>query len=259
MHYSSKNSASTNSSGKRMSKIQSTNEIRKAFLDFFQSKSHLVLSSGPLVPAQDPTLMFANAGMVQFKNVFMGDQKKPAPRATTVQKCIRISGKHNDLENVGRTSRHHTFFEMLGNFSFGDYFKRDACKFGWEFLTEVLKFPKEKLWISIYKGDENAPRDAEAFDIWTKEIGVSPDRILEGDAKDNFWSMGDTGPCGPCSEIMYDRGDAFGEASLENGERFFEVWNHFLPRVLIPVPAWNALYRFCRKWIPTTTSTYFNR
>lgn len=185
----------------------------------------MVLPSGALVPAQDPTLMFANAGMVQFKNVFIGEQKKPGPRATTVQKCIRISGKHNDLENVGRTSRHHTFFEMLGNFSFGDYFKRDACKFGWEFLTEILQFPKDKLWISIFKGDDNAARDDEAFDIWTKEIGVSPSRILEGEAKDNFWSMGDTGPCGPCSEIMYDRGEAFGEASLENGERFFEVWN----------------------------------
>lgn len=180
--------------------------------------------------------MFANAGMVQFKNVFTGEQKKPAQRATTVQKCIRISGKHNDLENVGRTSRHHTFFEMLGNFSFGDYFKRDACKFGWEFLTEVLKFPKEKLWVSIFKGDENAPRDLEAFDIWTKEIGVSADRILEGDTKDNFWSMGDTGPCGPCSEIMYDRGDAFGEASLENGERFFEVWNLVFMQYMVETP-----------------------
>ena len=180
--------------------------------------------------------MFANAGMVQFKNVFIGEQKKPAPRVTTVQKCIRISGKHNDLENVGRTSRHHTFFEMLGNFSFGDYFKRDACRFGWQFLTEVLGFPKEKLWISIFKGDEKAPRDAEAFDIWTKEIGVSPDRILEGDAKDNFWSMGDTGPCGPCSEIMYDRGNAFGEASLENGERFFEVWNLVFMQYMVESP-----------------------
>ncbi len=216
--------------------IKSTSEIRKAFLDFFESNSHLVMSSGGLVPAQDPTLMFANAGMVQFKNVFIGEQKKPAPRVTTVQKCIRISGKHNDLENVGRTSRHHTFFEMLGNFSFGDYFKRDACKFGWQFLTEVLEFPKEKLWISIFKGDEKAPRDAEAFDIWTKEIGVSPDRILEGDAKDNFWSMGDTGPCGPCSEIMYDRGDAFGEASLENGERFFEVWNLVFMQYMVESP-----------------------
>ncbi|MBN2341962.1 MAG: alanine--tRNA ligase [Deltaproteobacteria bacterium] len=215
---------------------KSTSEIRQAFLDYFESKSHRVLPSGALVPAQDPTLMFANAGMVQFKNVFIGEQKKPAPRATTVQKCIRISGKHNDLENVGRTSRHHTFFEMLGNFSFGDYFKQDACKFGWEFLTDVLKFPKEKLWVSIFKGDENAPRDAEAFDIWTKEIGVAPDRVLEGDAKDNFWSMGDTGPCGPCSEIMYDRGEGFGEACLENGERFFEVWNLVFMQYMVETP-----------------------
>ncbi|MBN2717228.1 MAG: alanine--tRNA ligase [Deltaproteobacteria bacterium] len=216
--------------------IKSTSEIRNAFLKFFESKSHLVLPSGSLIPAQDPTLMFANAGMVQFKNIFTGEQKKPAPRATTVQKCIRISGKHNDLENVGRTSRHHTFFEMLGNFSFGDYFKEGACQYGWEFLTEILGFPKDKLWVSIFRGDENAPRDDEAFDIWSKKIGVSPDRILEGDTKDNFWSMGDTGPCGPCSEIMYDRGEAFGEASLENGERFFEVWNLVFMQYVVETP-----------------------
>ena len=169
--------------------------------------------------------MFANAGMVQFKNVFTGAQKRPAPRAATVQKCIRISGKHNDLENVGRTSRHHTFFEMLGNFSFGDYFKQDACRFGWSFLTEVLGLDEDRLWVSVFAGDEKAPRDEEALKIWRDELKVSPDRILEGTAKDNFWSMGDTGPCGPCSEIMYDRGESFGEASLENGERFFELWN----------------------------------
>ncbi len=205
--------------------IRTTSDVRSAFLRYFESNGHQVIPSGSLVPPQDPTLMFANAGMVQFKNVFTGRQKRPAPRATTVQKCIRISGKHNDLENVGRTSRHHTFFEMLGNFSFGDYFKQDACRFGWEFLTDVLGFDRSRLWVSVFRGDDNAPRDEEAVRIWTQQLGVPAERVLEGSAADNFWSMGDTGPCGPCSEIMYDRGERFGEAKLENGERFFEVWN----------------------------------
>jgi alanyl-tRNA synthetase len=204
---------------------KTTDEIRSAFLDYFARNGHKALPSGPLVPAGDPTLMFANAGMVQFKNVFIGLKEKPSPRATTAQKCIRISGKHNDLENVGRTSRHHTFFEMLGNFSFGDYFKRGACGYGWEFLTSVLGLDRDKLWVSVFAGDANAPADEEAAKIWRDELGVPEARILRGLAKDNFWAMGDTGPCGPCSEIMYDRGPAFGEASLENGERFFELWN----------------------------------
>ncbi len=202
-----------------------TAEIRTAFLEFFKRHDHKILPSGPLVPRSDPTLMFANAGMVQFKNVFTGLGKRPAARAATVQKCIRISGKHNDLENVGNTSRHHTFFEMLGNFSFGDYFKEEACRFGWDFLTKTLAIDPDRLWVSVFEGDESAPADDDAVEIWRDKIGVANDRILFGSAKHNFWAMGDTGPCGPCSEIMYDRGEAFGEAGLDNGERFFELWN----------------------------------
>jgi alanyl-tRNA synthetase len=203
----------------------STADIRKRFLDFFERNGHRPLGSAPLVPRGDPTLMFTNAGMVPFKDVFTGLRPRSAPRVVTVQKCIRISGKHNDLENVGRTSRHHTFFEMLGNFSFGDYFKEDACRFGFEFLTGELGLPPERLWISVFAGDEVAPADDEAAAIWRDRIGVPAERILRGSAKDNFWAMGDTGPCGPCSEIMYDRGERFGEPSLDNGERFFELWN----------------------------------
>ncbi|HUT76392.1 MAG TPA: alanine--tRNA ligase-related protein, partial [Polyangia bacterium] len=203
----------------------STAEIRTRFLDYFERNGHRVLGSAPLVPRGDPTLMFTNAGMVQFKDVFVGLRPRPYPRAATVQKCIRISGKHNDLENVGRTSRHHTFFEMLGNFSFGDYFKEDACRFGWELLTTELGLAPERLWVSIFEGDDSAPADEEAAAIWRDRIGVPEERILRGSAKDNFWAMGDTGPCGPCSEIMFDRGERFGESCLENGERFFELWN----------------------------------
>ncbi len=202
-----------------------TAQIRTAFLEFFEKHDHKILPSGPLVPRSDPTLMFANAGMVQFKNVFTGQGKRPATRAATVQKCIRISGKHNDLENVGSTSRHHTFFEMLGNFSFGDYFKEEACRFGWDFLTKTLAIDPQRLWVSVFEGDESAPADDDAVEIWRDKIGVAGERILLGSTKDNFWAMGDTGPCGPCSEIMYDRGEAFGEAGLDNGERFFELWN----------------------------------
>jgi len=204
---------------------KTTAEIRRSFLKFFEENGHAILPSGPLVPKADPSLMFSNAGMVQFKNVFTGATPRKHERAATVQKCIRISGKHNDLENVGRTSRHHTFFEMLGNFSFGDYFKAGACSFGWKYLTEVLGLDRDRLWISIFEGDDNAPADEEALGIWRDELKVPADRILRGSAKDNFWAMGETGPCGPCSEIMYDRGETFGEASLENGERFFELWN----------------------------------
>ena len=202
-----------------------TAEIRTAFLEFFKKHDHKILPSGPLVPRSDPTLMFANAGMVQFKNTFTGLGNRPAARVATVQKCIRISGKHNDLENVGNTSRHHTFFEMLGNFSFGDYFKEEACRFGWDFLTKTLAIDPDRLWISVFEGDGSAPADDDAVKIWHDKIGVHKDRILFGSTKDNFWAMGETGPCGPCSEIMYDRGEAFGEAGLDNGERFFELWN----------------------------------
>jgi len=213
-----------------------TSEIRAAFLEFFRDNGHEIMPSGPLVPQADPTLMFANAGMVQFKNVFTGAAPRPAPRAATVQKCIRISGKHNDLENVGRTSRHHTFFEMLGNFSFGDYFKQGACAFGWSFLKDTLGLDPARMWVSVFAGDDNAPGDEEAAAIWRDELGVPESRILRGTAKDNFWSMGETGPCGPCSEIMYDRGEAFGEASLENGERFFELWNLVFMQYVVERP-----------------------
>ncbi|MDD5306542.1 MAG: alanine--tRNA ligase [Deltaproteobacteria bacterium] len=213
-----------------------TSQIRRTFLEYFRSKGHEVLPSAPLVPEADPTLMFTNAGMVQFKDVFTGARPKPGPRAATVQKCIRISGKHNDLENVGRTSRHHTFFEMLGNFSFGDYFKEDACAFAWELLTRELELDPQRLWVSVFAGSEHAPADEEAADIWRTRIGVRPERILRLPAKDNFWAMGDTGPCGPCSEIHYDRGDAYGPADPENGERFFELWNLVFMQYHVEVP-----------------------
>ncbi|HET7773583.1 MAG TPA: alanine--tRNA ligase-related protein, partial [Burkholderiaceae bacterium] len=182
-------------------------EIREKFLSFFESKGHTRVRASSLVPGNDPTLLFVNSGMVQFKDVFLGTDKRAYTRATTAQKSLRAGGKHNDLENVGYTARHHTFFEMLGNFSFGDYFKRDALKFAWELLTEVYKLPPEKLWATVYIEDD------EAYDIWTKEIGLPPERVVRiGDnkgakyASDNFWMMADTGPCGPCSEIFYDHG-----------------------------------------------------
>ncbi|MBI5502958.1 MAG: alanine--tRNA ligase [Deltaproteobacteria bacterium] len=194
-------------------------EIRQKFLEYFARHGHQVVPSSALVPRSDPSLMFTNAGMVQFKDVFLGRESRPYGRAATCQKCIRISGKHNDLENVGRTSRHHTFFEMLGNFSFGDYFKTDAIRFGWDLLTAGYGLSPDKLIVTVFQDDD----DAEA--IWRKEIGVPEGRIFRCGAKDNFWAMGDTGPCGPCSEIHYDRGPAFGEASPDNGERYFELWN----------------------------------
>ncbi|NPA33154.1 MAG: alanine--tRNA ligase [Aquificae bacterium] len=191
-----------------------THQIRELFLEFFEKKGHTRVKSAPLVPENDPTLLFVNAGMVPFKNVFLGLEKRPYKRATSCQKCLRVSGKHNDLEQVGYTSRHHTFFEMLGNFSFGDYFKREAIAFAWEFVTEVLKLPKEKLYVSVYKDDE------EALKIWRDEIGLSEDRIWRLGEEDNFWQMGDTGPCGPSSEIYIDRGEEF-----EGDERYLEIWN----------------------------------
>jgi alanyl-tRNA synthetase len=206
-------------------------QIRQNFLKFFESKGHQVVSSSPVVPGDDPTLLFTNAGMNQFKDVFLGFDKRAYNRATTAQKCIRAGGKHNDLDNVGYTARHHTFFEMLGNFSFGDYFKKDAIRYAWELLTTVYKLPAEKLWVTVYAEDD------EAYDIWQKEIGVPAERIIRiGDnkggryASDNFWMMGDTGPCGPCTEIFYDHGDhiAGGPPGSpdEDGDRYIEIWNN---------------------------------
>jgi alanyl-tRNA synthetase len=206
-------------------------EIRQKFLEFFASKGHQIVASSSLVPHEDPTLLFTNAGMNQFKDVFLGFDKRPYTRATTSQKCVRAGGKHNDLENVGYTARHHTFFEMLGNFSFGDYFKRDAINYAWELLTVVFKLPKDKLTVTVYAEDD------EAYDIWTKEIGVPAERVIRiGDnkgaryASDNFWMMGDTGPCGPCTEIFYDHGEHIWGgppgSPEEDGDRFIEIWNN---------------------------------
>jgi len=215
----------------KLSSKPSSNEIRQAFLDFFASKGHEIVASSSLVPHGDPTLLFTNAGMNQFKDVFLGFDKRPYTRATTAQKCVRAGGKHNDLENVGYTARHHTFFEMLGNFSFGDYFKRDAIKYAWELLTEVYKLPKDRLMVTVYAEDD------EAYDIWHKEVGVPADKIERiGDnkgaryASDNFWMMGDTGPCGPCTEIFYDHGSHIPGGPPgspdEDGDRFIEIWNN---------------------------------
>jgi alanyl-tRNA synthetase len=206
-------------------------DIRQTFLDFFKDRAHTVVASSPLVPGNDPTLMFTNSGMVQFKDVFLGTDKRPYVRAASVQACLRAGGKHNDLENVGYTARHHTFFEMLGNWSFGDYFKRDSLKWGWELLTQVYKLPADKLWATVYIDDD------EAYDIWTKEIGLPPERVVRiGDnkgakyASDNFWMMADTGPCGPCSEIFYDHGPHIPGgppgSPEQDGDRYIEIWNH---------------------------------
>ncbi len=208
-----------------------TSDIRSAFLQFFESKGHQIVASSPVIPGDDPTLLFTNAGMNQFKDVFLGFDKRPYTRATTSQKCIRAGGKHNDLENVGYTARHHTFFEMLGNFSFGDYFKHDAIQYAWELLTVVFKLPADKLLATVYAEDD------EAYDIWLKVIGLPAERIIRiGDNKggrylsDNFWMMGDTGPCGPCSEIFYDHGPEIPGgppgSPNEDGDRFIEIWNN---------------------------------
>ena len=212
--------------------MKTTAQIRQSFLDFFHSKGHQVVESSSLVPENDPTLLFTNAGMNQFKDVFLGLEKRAYSRATTAQRCVRAGGKHNDLENVGYTARHHTFFEMMGNFSFGDYFKQDAIKFGWEYLTspQWLGLPAEKLYVTVYATDD------EAYDIWHKDIGVAADHIIRiGDnkgapyASDNFWAMGDTGPCGPCTEIFYDHGEQYWGglpgSPEEDGDRYIEVWN----------------------------------
>ena len=211
--------------------MKTSAELRKAFLDYFVSQGHTCVDSSPLVPANDPTLLFTNAGMVQFKDVFLGRDKRPYSRACSSQRCVRAGGKHNDLENVGYTARHHTFFEMLGNFSFGDYFKREAIQFAWEFLTRVLQLPPDRLWVTVYADDD------EAANIWLQEVGVDPQRFSRiGDKpggrsyeSDNFWAMGDTGPCGPCSEIFYDHGpDIWGGppgTPEEDGDRYIEIWN----------------------------------
>ena len=206
-----------------------TSELRTAFLEYFRQQGHQVVSSSSLVPHNDPTLLFTNAGMNQFKDLFLGLEQRAYTKATSSQRCVRAGGKHNDLENVGYTARHHTFFEMLGNFSFGDYFKQDAIRFAWEFLTEVVKLPKDKLWVTVYATDD------EAFDLWSKKMGVPEERIVRiGDnggefQSDNFWTMGDTGPCGPCSEIFYDHGEHIWGgppgSPEEDGDRYIEIWN----------------------------------
>ena len=209
----------------KYSDLVTEKQIREAFLNFFESKGHTRVASSPLVPHNDPTLLFVNAGMVQFKDTFLGLEKRPYVRATTAQKCVRAGGKHNDLDTVGRTARHHTFFEMLGNFSFGDYFKEDAIKNAWEFITEVLKLPKDRLYVTVYKDD------AEAREIWKKVTGFPDSRIYNMGEKDNFWAMGETGPCGPCSEIFFDRGEKYTCDAPEcamgvcDCDRWMEIWN----------------------------------
>ncbi len=200
-----------------------TRDIRRRFLEYFKRHDHEIVASSPLVPANDPTLLFTNAGMVQFKDVFLGLEQRPYRRAVTAQRCVRAGGKHNDLENVGYTARHHTFFEMLGNFSFGDYFKRDAVRYAWELLTEGFGLPEDKLWVTVFEDDD------EAADIWLSEIGVEPSRFARIGAHDNFWAMGDTGPCGPCSEIFYDHGPTVAGGPPgspdADGDRYVEIWN----------------------------------
>ncbi len=207
------------------------NEIRKRFLEYFDRNGHKIVHSSPLLPANDPTLLFTNAGMNQFKDVFTGQEKRDYTRATSSQKCIRAGGKHNDLDEVGKTARHHTFFEMLGNFSFGDYFKEDAIKFAWDFLVNELKLEENRLWFSVFEGDAEVAADDEARALWEK-VGAKPERILGFGRKDNFWQMGDTGPCGPCSEIHYYMGDEPDNPEENHpkyvngeGDTTMEIWN----------------------------------
>src|ERR1700729_2397521 len=228
---------------KRDAKIKSmtTSEVRASFLEFFRKNGHAVLPSSSLVPHNDPTLLFTNAGMVQFKDLFLGKEVRDYSRAATAQRCVRAGGKHNDLENVGYTARHHTFFEMLGNFSFGDYFKREAIHFAWNYITGTLEIPKDRLWVTVYTEDDEAER------IWVEEIGVDPTRCTRLGEKSNFWAMGETGPCGPCSEIFYDHGPevAGGPPGTpeEEGDRYVEIWNLVFMQydrssdgVLVPLP-----------------------
>ncbi|MBI3753449.1 MAG: alanine--tRNA ligase, partial [Deltaproteobacteria bacterium] len=200
------------------------NEIRKTFLEYFKKNGHTIIPSSPLIPKGDPTLLFTNAGMVQFKGVFLGEEKRDYRRAASSQKCMRAGGKHNDLENVGHTGRHHTFFEMLGNFSFGDYFKENAIAFAWEFIAKEMGIPSRDLWVTVFQEDD------EAADIWAKKIGIAKERIVRLGEKDNFWAMGDVGPCGPCSEIIIDQGKDVGCGRPDcavgcDCDRFLEIWN----------------------------------
>ena len=210
------------------------NEIRASFLDYFKHNGHRVVQSSPLVPGDDPTLLFTNAGMNQFKDLFLGRDKRDYTRATTSQKVMRVSGKHNDLDNVGPSFRHHTFFEMLGNFSFGDYFKKDAIAFAWTLLTDVWKMPKDRLVVSIFKGEAGIPRDDEAYDIWRSY--VAPDRILELGMDDNFWQMGETGPCGRCSEIYFVRGGTGADPEIEIWNNVFMEFERSADGTLTPLP-----------------------
>ena len=205
-------------------------DIRRGFLDFFEQRDHRVLPSSPLVLPNDPTLLFANAGMNQFKDVFTGQETRGYRRAATSQKCLRVAGKHNDLEMVGRTPRHHTFFEMLGNFSFGDYFKEEAIRYAWELITDVYGLPADRLWVSVFGGSEAFDADEEAAALWLDKIGVDPARLLRLGEAENFWRMGETGPCGPCSEIHFDLGSDLtsveGPSTPENDDRrYLEIWN----------------------------------
>src|SRR3979411_62999 len=211
-------------------------QIRRKFLDYFIQKGHREVHSSSLVPQNDPTLLFTNAGMNQFKDVCLGLEKRDYNRATSSQKWVRAGGKHNDLENVGFTHRHHTFFEMLGNFSFGDYFKKDALPFAWTLLTDVWKMPADKLVVSIFKGEQGIPRDDEAYDIW-RGLGVPADRILELGAEDNFWQMGDTGPCGRCSEIYFVRGGTGADPEIEIWNNVFMEFERSADGLLTPLPA----------------------
>jgi len=207
------------------------NEIRRRFLEYFERNGHKIVHSSPLLPANDPTLLFTNAGMNQFKDVFLGNEKRDYKRAVTSQKCIRAGGKHNDLDEVGKTARHHTFFEMLGNFSFGDYFKKEAIEFAWDFLVNELKLEENRLWFTVFKGDDEVPSDSEAEELW-KAVGARPERILKFGRKDNFWQMAETGPCGPNSEINYYMGDDPDDPEKNSpywvngpGDTTMEIWN----------------------------------
>ena len=252
-------------------------EVRQAFLDFFAEHRHTVVPSSPLVPGGDQTLLFTNAGMVQFKDVFLGTDKRPYNRATTAQKCMRVSGKHNDLENVGPSPRHHTFFEMLGNFSFGDYFKKDACRYAYDCVTKVYGLPLERLYFTVHQDD------AEAYDIWTKDIGIPPQRVAKLGDKTNFWQMADVGPCGPTAEIHYDWRPELGIPDPEElkiqlddnpDSRMLEIWNLVFmqfnqspdgKRAPLPKPGVDTgmglerLTTWCRAWITRTTPTCSRR
>ena len=254
-------------------RMMSTSEIRASFLEFFRKNGHAVVPSSSLVPGNDPTLLFTNAGMVQFKDVFLGKETRDYSRAASAQRCVRAGGKHNDLENVGYTARHHTFFEMLGNFSFGDYFKREAIHFAWNFVTGTLGIPKDRLWVTVFKDDDEAER------IWTEEIGIDPTRCTRMGEKSNFWSMGETGPCGPCTEIFYDHGAGYSRRSARVAGRGWRPLRRDLEsrvhairslartacwcpcRSPRSIPAWGSsgLRRSCRECTATTTSIFSSR